>query len=68
MTFLPQNPTRSVESPCIRLCAIDQASGLCEGCGRTLDEVVSWLRLTPEARRAVMELLPARLDTLRASR
>jgi predicted Fe-S protein YdhL (DUF1289 family) len=33
---------RRVESPCIGVCVIDDASGLCEGCLRTLDEIALW--------------------------
>lgn len=32
----------SVPSPCISLCKMNQDTGLCEGCWRTLDEVVIW--------------------------
>jgi predicted Fe-S protein YdhL (DUF1289 family) len=28
--------------------------GLCDGCGRTIEEIVVWLRLTPGQRRAIM--------------
>ncbi len=30
-----------VPSPCINVCRM-QASGLCEGCARTLDEIAGW--------------------------
>ena len=43
----------NVPSPCISVCRMDAQSGLCVGCGRTLDEIVRWTS-TPEAgRRAV---------------
>jgi len=32
-------PPVPVESPCVQLCRIDPASGLCEGCARSLDEI-----------------------------
>ncbi len=31
-----------VPSPCVSLCQIDAVSGLCQGCLRTLDEIVAW--------------------------
>ncbi|TBN39435.1 DUF1289 domain-containing protein [Paracoccus subflavus] len=49
-----------IRSPCIKVCAIDPASGLCAGCWRTLDEIADWASLTPEARRRIMDDLPAR--------
>ena len=33
-----------VESPCIRHCTLD-ATDICVGCGRTLDEICGWTRM-----------------------
>ncbi len=43
----PASPSAPVPSPCISVCRIDPASGLREGCLRTLDEtgVIVQLRL-----------------------
>ena len=51
-------------SPCIKLCVIDGPSGLCEGCGRSLDEIGRWLSYSDGERRAIMLTLPARLAML----
>jgi predicted Fe-S protein YdhL (DUF1289 family) len=51
-----------IESPCILVCSIDLKTGYCFGCGRTRDEIGAWLTMTPEDRRAVMAILPARLE------
>jgi len=53
-----------LETPCINICEIDRAAGICIGCGRTGDEISSWIRLTPEQRQQVMDTLAARLDKL----
>jgi len=45
-----------VETPCRRLCALD-AARICTGCGRTIDEIVRWGRMTPQERRAIMARL-----------
>ena len=50
-----------VPSPCRDICRIDQASGYCVGCGRTLDEITSWPLLDNDAKRSMWALLPARL-------
>ncbi|MEM8615429.1 MAG: DUF1289 domain-containing protein [Pseudomonadota bacterium] len=55
-----------IESPCIKVCAIDGATGLCLGCGRTLKEIGGWMGLGDAGRRAVMEALPARMEALQA--
>lgn len=39
-------------SPCIKVCQLDQTQR-CYGCGRTLDEIAAWSRMTPEQRQAV---------------
>ena len=54
-----------IESPCTKVCAIDPASGLCRGCGRSLEEIAGWTQISPAARRALMAELPARLALLR---
>ena len=53
-----------IESPCILVCSIDQRTGFCFGCGRTRDEIASWIVLSAAERRAVMATLPARLETV----
>jgi predicted Fe-S protein YdhL (DUF1289 family) len=53
-----------IESPCILVCSMDDKTGYCFGCGRTRGEIASWIGLTPAERRAVMALLPARLETV----
>ena len=60
---MPDSRKRSgpgVASPCISVCAMDPASGLCRGCLRTLDEIASWISLDDDARRAIVASLPAR--------
>ena len=49
-----------VPSPCINVCRIDAATGLCEGCRRTLDEIAAWSRLSDADKRAVWALLEQR--------
>ncbi|MEZ2405526.1 hypothetical protein GGC47_000230 [Bosea sp. OAE752] len=50
----------TVSTPCIKVCVIDPASGLCEGCGRTLDEIAQWSGLSEAERLAIMAELPER--------
>jgi predicted Fe-S protein YdhL (DUF1289 family) len=49
-----------VPSPCISVCRMDERSGWCEGCLRTLDEIAAWSMLDDAAKRAVWKLLPQR--------
>ena len=36
---------RDVPSPCVSICRMDAATGRCEGCLRTLDEIAAWSRM-----------------------
>lgn len=49
-----------IASPCIKVCVVDPASGLCTGCGRTLAEIAAWSTLDAAERRRIMSELPAR--------
>ena len=56
-----------VASPCISVCVLDPGgSGICTGCGRSLDEIAAWVQLDNAQRRAVVAGLPERLAALRA--
>lgn len=49
-----------VASPCIDVCRMDDATGWCAGCLRTLDEIAAWSSLDDEGKRLVLAALPAR--------
>ena len=49
-----------VPSPCINVCRIDEATRLCVGCLRTLDEIAAWSVLTDRERRDVWTRLAER--------
>jgi predicted Fe-S protein YdhL (DUF1289 family) len=49
-----------VESPCIRECRVDQVTGFCVGCYRTLKEISYWASYTPEQRERIMTFISAR--------
>jgi predicted Fe-S protein YdhL (DUF1289 family) len=49
-----------VASPCVDVCRMDAASGYCEGCRRSLEEIASWSIYTAAEKRAVLALLSAR--------
>jgi predicted Fe-S protein YdhL (DUF1289 family) len=57
----------AVPSPCIDVCRMDETTGWCIGCARTLDEIAAWSTLDDMAKLKVWKLLPARRDELRAS-
>jgi uncharacterized protein len=49
-----------IPSPCISVCRMDERSGWCEGCLRTIDEIAAWSTLSDGAKRSVWKQLGAR--------
>jgi uncharacterized protein len=45
--------TSTVASPCISICVMNEQTGLCEGCLRTIDEIMAWGAL-PDAQKAAV--------------
>lgn len=65
MTTRPPSRPRTtaggdVASPCISVCVLHEAQGICIGCFRTLDEIAQWSVLDAAGKRAVLAALPAR--------
>ncbi|TAK72146.1 MAG: DUF1289 domain-containing protein [Betaproteobacteria bacterium] len=56
----PIKQDAEVASPCVDVCRMDAASGYCEGCRRSLEEIACWSIYTPAEKRAVLALLSAR--------
>jgi uncharacterized protein len=56
-----------MDTPCVNICVLDEASGLCAGCGRSLAEIVAWPHMSSAERRRIMRELarrmPKRSDT-----
>lgn len=57
-----------MDTPCVDICKISPANGLCEGCGRTIAEIAAWASLSPLERRRIMDELPARRRLAAAGR
>ena len=49
-----------MKSPCIQVCQMDPARGLCLGCARTLDEIARWASFTDPQRETILAQLPGR--------
>lgn len=57
----------AVPSPCRNLCRMHAATGWCEGCARSIEEIVAWGRADEAYKRAVWAQLPARAIQLQAA-
>jgi hypothetical protein len=49
-----------VPSPCINVCTIDEGTGFCKGCFRTIEEVAAWPSLSDAAKLAIIVALKQR--------
>jgi predicted Fe-S protein YdhL (DUF1289 family) len=50
----------AISSPCNKACMLDPVSRLCEGCGRSMDEITRWGSLSEAERLAIMARLSER--------
>jgi predicted Fe-S protein YdhL (DUF1289 family) len=51
---------KPIASPCINICTLDQKSGLCMGCKRTVAEIANWLSYSDAERAAIIRQLRSR--------
>ena len=54
----------TVESPCIDVCEMHAATGLCSGCFRTLAEIEGWAAFPAARRTAILRAVAARRQAL----
>ena len=54
-------------SPCISVCRMDDATGWCIGCSRTLEEIATWRELDETAKARVLIALSLRRERQTAS-
>jgi uncharacterized protein len=55
---------QDVASPCIDICRMDEALGLCAGCYRTRAEIATWKKLSNEEKRALLTVIAERQNKL----
>ncbi|MFN0301041.1 MAG: DUF1289 domain-containing protein [Burkholderiales bacterium] len=63
MSTQPSNAGRSarqepeawdVPSPCINICRMNEAAGVCEGCFRTIGEIANWSVMSASEKKMVL--------------
>jgi len=45
---------QEIQSPCIGVCSMDDLTGFCLGCYRTIEEIQGWWELDAEQKKAVI--------------
>lgn len=53
-----------IASPCVNICRMDERSGLCIGCLRTLGEIAAWSSASDDAKRRILEAIAERRQAL----
>ena len=43
------------QSPCNNNCKLNEKTEICEGCGRTIKEIMNWKFMTDEERKVIMQ-------------
>ena len=56
----------AIETPCEKICIVDQPSGLCRGCGRSLAEIERWTTYSDGERARIMDKLRQQLEAMDA--
>jgi uncharacterized protein len=55
-----RQPQVDVPSPCVSVCQMDPATGWCQGCWRTLDEITDWAVLEADEKLAIWRVVEQR--------
>jgi hypothetical protein len=53
-----------IQSPCIGVCSIDEASGYCYGCYRTIEEIKGWWDMGQSEQKTLLSALDARQNQI----
>ena len=48
------NSPETIPSPCIEVCRMNEQTGLCEGCWRSLAEIVQWANADDDEKRLIL--------------
>lgn len=54
-----------VESPCIKICYMDEAQNLCVGCYRTLDEIARWGMASDAEKKEILKEIEVRKEIMK---
>jgi uncharacterized protein len=57
-------PLGTTKTPCIGICKMDIALGICIGCGRTRSEIGRWMGISDGEADAIMQQCTKRLEVL----
>lgn len=57
---MSENTQNEIQSPCVGICTMDETTGLCLGCYRSLDEIKGWWDMNPQDQKKLLAALEER--------
>ncbi|MEI7574589.1 MAG: DUF1289 domain-containing protein [Methylotenera sp.] len=57
---MSENTQNEIQSPCIGVCTVDDSTGMCLGCYRTVDEIKGWWDMNPKNQKNLLIALEKR--------
>ena len=60
MSYAPPDADFEVESPCVSQCGLDPETNMCNGCGRTIDEIRAWKLASNAEKLAILNAMARR--------
>lgn len=57
---MSENTQEEIQSPCIGVCSMDDASGFCYGCYRTIEEIKGWWDMSLADQKKLLAVLEQR--------
>ena len=57
---MSENTQNEIQSPCIGVCSVDDSTGMCLGCYRTIDEIKGWWDMNPKDQKNLLIALEER--------
>jgi len=57
---MSENTQQEIQSPCIGVCSMDDTTGFCHGCYRTIDEIKAWWDLSQGDQKNLLTVLDER--------
>jgi predicted Fe-S protein YdhL (DUF1289 family) len=57
---MSENTQNEIQSPCIGVCTVDDSTGMCLGCYRTVDEIKGWWDMNPKDQKNLLIALEKR--------
>ena len=52
--------SKEVQSPCISVCTMNEKTGFCHGCYRSIDEIEKWWDLNNQQKQDILDKLGER--------